>query len=100
MRVPGTDEKDLAVLAQAIRELAAGGTNARGTVTLTPSATSTVVSNKLASESSMVVLSPRTASAAAAAPGIFVSAKANGSFTLGHASSTATDQNFEYEVRR
>ncbi|MFB0490190.1 hypothetical protein ABIE45_002776 [Methylobacterium sp. OAE515] len=82
----------------AIRDLATGGTNAGGTVTLAAGATSTLVSNKLCTADTMVMLSARSASAAAAP--VFVQSTTNGGFTLGHDASAATDRTFHYELRR
>ncbi|MDP4005064.1 hypothetical protein [Methylobacterium sp. NEAU K] len=82
----------------AIRDLATGGTNASGDVTLVANATSTPVTDKLCTTDTMVVLSPRSASAAAAP--VFVRSTGNGTFTLGHDASAATDRAFHYELRR
>jgi hypothetical protein len=98
MRVPELREQDLSRVVQALREISAGSTNAMGTVTLTASATSTVVTNALCSTSSMIVLVPTTNNAATAI--VWQSAVANGSFTLGHDSTAAVDRTFKYEVRR
>ena len=82
----------------AVRDLATGGTNAGGDVTLAPSATTTTVEDPLCTADTMVMLSPRSASAAAAQ--VWVQSTAKGSFVLGHNSSAATDRAFYYELRR
>ncbi|MBN4095647.1 hypothetical protein [Methylobacterium sp. OT2] len=82
----------------AIRDLATGGTNAGGSVTLAANAASTPVENMLCADGAMVVLSPRSASAAAAQ--VWVQSTAKGTFTLGHDQSAATDRTFDYELRR
>ncbi|MBE7196598.1 MAG: hypothetical protein INR70_02175 [Parafilimonas terrae] len=82
----------------AIRDLAKGATNAGGDLTLTPSATSTTVQDRLCTANTMVMLSPRTADAAAMQ--VWTVSTQNGSFTLGHAASASTDLNFHYELRR
>lgn len=102
MRIPARGnaltQANLDTHGDAIRDLASGGTNAGGDVTLDVNATSTTVQARLCTADTMVMLSPRSASAAAAP--IFVRATENGSFTLGHDASAATDRAFHYELRR
>jgi hypothetical protein len=100
MNVPGLNETRLAILAQAIRELAEGASNSVSTVTLRTSATTTVVSNALASTGSHIDLCPLTANAAAAQATTYVSARARGSFTLTHASAATVDRTFSYRISR
>lgn len=94
----GPDEKDLRRFALAIQELSAGRSNAAKTVTLTPNATTTVVSFDNCSANSEVFLSPRTASAAAemGAGTLYVSAVANRLFTITHANNGQTDRTFGF----
>lgn len=82
----------------AINQLVQGRSNAVGTVTLTASATTTTVNAQNCGAGSVVFLSPQTAHAAAEVGNgtIFVSAVANGSFTLTHASNTQTDRVFGF----
>lgn len=82
----------------AVRDLATGGTNAGGSVTLAPGAASTPVDDMLCTDGALVLLSPRSASAAAAS--VWVQSTAKGTFTLGHDQSAATDRTFDYEIRR
>lgn len=82
----------------AIRDLATGGTNAGGSVTLKANATSTPVDDMLCAVGALVMLSPRSASAAAAS--VWVQSTAKGTFTLGHDASAAIDRTFDYELRR
>jgi hypothetical protein len=100
MNVPGLNEAKLPVLAQAIRELAEGAGNNLGTVTLTPSSTTTVVSNPLASASSHIDICPLTANAAAAQGTTYVSARGQGAFTLTHSSTATVDRTFSYRISR
>jgi hypothetical protein len=100
MRVPGLNEGSLPIVAQAVRELAEGASNSLSTVTLTASATSTVVSDRLATPSSHVDLCPLSANAAAAIPTTYVSARAQGSFTLTHANASTVDRTFSYRISR
>ena len=92
------DENDLKKFALAIQQLAQGRSNATGSCTLAPSASSTTVVAQNCGAGSVVLLSPRTAHAAAelAAGTLYVSAVALGSFTLAHANNAQTDRSFGY----
>ena len=81
----------------AINKIIEGRTENYGTVTLGTSTTQTVVTltNVTVSENSVIILQPVTANAAALA-NPWVSAKANGSFTITHASDANTDLTFDY----
>jgi hypothetical protein len=85
-------------IVNAIRQLMAGRSNAAGTVTLAANAASTVVTAVNCAAASQVFLFPKTAHAAAelAAGTCYVSAVANGSFTVTHANNTQTDRTFAY----
>lgn len=97
-KVGGVDRAALDKHVDAVNDLATGGTNASGDVTLAPGATTTEVSNPLCTANTMVTLSPRSATAAAAQ--VWVQSTAKGTFTLGHDSSAAADRAFHYELRR
>jgi hypothetical protein len=84
---------DTRQLAQAVRELVAGGTNAAGSFTLAVGATSTPVKDTLATPGCWILISPTSANAAAAKA--FVSAKASGTFTVTHAAAAA-GSTFDY----
>jgi hypothetical protein len=96
--VVARDEKDLKKFALAIQQLAEGRLNATGACTLAASASSTTVAAPNCAAGSVVLLSPRTAHAAAelAAGTLYVSAVALGSFTLAHANNAQTDRSFGY----
>jgi hypothetical protein len=94
--IPGPNETGPRV-AQAVRQIAAGGTNARNTLTLVAGQTSTVVADDLAAEGATVFLCPRTAAAAAA--GAWLSAMGAEQFTLSHPAAAA-GCTFDYEIRR
>ena len=79
---------------QAIRDLFAGRSNAVGTVTLTASATTTDVTAINCGKDSKVFLMPTTANAAADFASCYISAVANGSFTITHPSDGDTDKTF------
>lgn len=83
-----------------IAQLAAGRSNATGTVTLTPSATSTTVMDGNCAERSTVLLSPVTANAAVALATSYipVATTANGSFTITHSSAASVDRTFRYAI--
>jgi hypothetical protein len=96
--VVARDEKDLKKFALAIQQLGEGRSNAVGSLTLAASATSTTVAARNCGAGSVVLLSPRTAHAAAelAAGTLYVGAVALGSFTLAHANNAQTDRSFGY----
>jgi ethanolamine utilization microcompartment shell protein EutS len=100
MNIPGLNETRLVVLSQAIRELASGASNSVGQVTLTPSSTTTVVADPLATASSHIDLCPLTANAAAAQAAIYVSSRGQAAFTLTHASAASGDRTFSYRISR
>lgn len=84
--LPSTAEKDLAKFALSLQQLAAGRSNAIGSVTLAAGATSTVVSAINCAPSSAVFLFPKTANAAAALAALVSSVQkqvftANGTYT-------------------
>ena len=92
------DEKDARKIATAINQLAQGRSNAVGALTLVANAATTVVTAKNCGAGSVVLLSPLTAHAAAelAAGMLYVSAVANGAFTLTHANNAQTDRIFGF----
>ena len=92
---PTTEEVSIAV-----NDVIEGGSNATGSVTLTLSVASTVVSHKLCRSTSVVGLTPRTAVAATELGNgtIYVSTVTNGSFTLVHASSAVAGRTFDFTL--
>lgn len=94
--IPTPDDVDLLRVSTAIRQLASGRSNATGTVTLATGVTTTTVTNVNCSIEAQILLSPKTANAAGAVATTFVSAVANGSFTLTHANLGTTDRTFGY----
>lgn len=91
-RVLDTAEKDFRVIVNAINELAQGRSNAVGVVTLATGTTTTNVSAPTCGVGSVVILSPKTANAAALAQPYYTAS--NGSFVVTHASSADTDLTF------
>ena len=75
-----------------------GKLNSTGEVTLTASATSTNLVDERIGVNSVIILEPTNANSNSAKGNLYVSARANGSATLTHASSGNTDQNFVYVV--
>ena len=92
------DEKDQRKINSAINELAKGRSNAVGSVTLAANAASTTVTAVNCGAGSTVLLSPRTAHAAAeiAAGGCYISSVGNGTFTIAHANNAQVDRTFGY----
>ena len=98
--VPGTTETDLKKIVLAIQQLAAGRSNAVGTVTLVTGAASTVVTDNNCATASTPILTPASANAAAELGNgtMYVSAVANGSFTITHANSATAGRTFRYAI--
>ena len=98
--VPGMTETDLKKIVLALQQLAAGRSNAVGTVTLAVGAATTVVKDDNCAAGSTPLLTPATANAAAELGNgmLYVSAVANGSFTIAHASSVAAGRTFLYAI--
>ena len=98
--VPGIAETDPKRIVLAIQQLAAGRSNAVGAVTLTTGAAATVVNDRNCAAGSTPLLTPATAGAAAeiSSGALFVSAVANGSFTIAHANSAVTGRTFLYAL--
>lgn len=97
--VPDINETDLKKIVLSLQQLAAGRSNATGTVTLTVNvATTTVTPTQTGSiaAGSSIMLTPTTANAAAEVGNgtMYVSAVANGSFTITHANSATTGRTF------
>jgi hypothetical protein len=98
--VPGLTETDPKRIVLALQQLAAGRSNAVGIVTLATGAAATVVTDRNCAAGSTPLLMPTTASAAAEIGNgtLYVSAVANGSFTLAHANSAVTRRTFLYAI--
>jgi hypothetical protein len=93
---PHARENNPVRLAQAIRELFAGRSNAVGEVTLTESDTTTTVAAVNCGLDSKIFLFPTTADAATewAAGSLYISAVARGEFTITHANDASTTRTF------
>jgi hypothetical protein len=77
-----------------------GKTNATGTFTLSASTTTTSVTDVRAGTNSVINFTPTTANAAAevGAGGMFISARADSSFTITHANNSQSDRTFIYTI--
>ena len=98
--VPANTERDLGRIVRSIRELYEGRSNATGSFTVTQNAATTVVTAPNCSPDSKVFLQATSANAAAevGAGTIYVSAKAQGSFTVTHANSATASRTFDYRI--
>lgn len=96
--VPGLDETDLKKLILSLQQLAAGRSNAAGSVTLTANAASTAVSNDNFAAASTVYFTATTSNAAAGVTAMYISARAKGSFTITHANNAQTDRTYLYAI--
>lgn len=101
--VPGITETDLKKIILAIQQLAAGRSNAVGTVTLTTSTTTTVVTptqSGVIAPNSNIHLTATTANAATEVGNgtIYVSSVGKDTFTITHASSGTTGRTFMWSV--
>jgi hypothetical protein len=98
--VPGITETDPKKIVLAIQQLAAGRSNAVGTVTLATGAASTVVMDNNCAAGSVPITVPMTASAAAEVGNgtLFISAVRDGSFTITHANSATSGRTFLYAL--
>ncbi len=98
--VPGITETDLKKIVLAVQQLAAGRSNAVGAVTLLTASATTVVTDKNCAAGSTPLFTPITANAATEAGNgtMYVSAVANGSFTITHANSATTGRTFLYAL--
>jgi hypothetical protein len=91
--LPGLDQVE-----RTINELLKGRANNVGEVTLTANdTTSTTVDTRIKSQMK-IFLEPRTANAAAALTNVYVSAVADGSFTLTHSNTATLDRTFDYVI--
>jgi hypothetical protein len=97
---PGIAETDLKKIVLAIQQLAAGRSNAVGTVTLATGSAATVVPTANCAVGSTPILTPATASAAAELGNgtMYVSSVSNGSFTITHANNAVTGRTFLFAV--
>lgn len=98
--VPGVTETDLKKIVLALQQLAAGRSNAVGSVTLTTGVSSTVVTDENCASGSTPILTPTTAAAAAELGNgtMYVSTVTNGAFTIAHANNATPGRTFLYAL--
>lgn len=87
----------LRLLKLAVNSAMRGKINAGGELTLDAGAASTVKADNRCLASSIILLMPITANAAAALAGVYITTVA-GSFTINHANNAQTDRNFKYVI--
>ena len=75
-----------------------GKLNSTGTVTLRASQTTTTLTDARLGGNSIILFMPITANGRTGLNGMYVSARAEGSATLTHASSSNADQNLAYTI--
>jgi len=88
----------LRLISNTVNNTLDGKLNSTGSVTLTASATNTTLTDARIGANSIIILEPTNANSNTAKANLYVSAKADGSATLTHASSSNTDQKFGYVV--
>jgi hypothetical protein len=101
--VPGITETDLKKIILSLQQLAAGRSNATGTVTLATGSATTVVTptqTGMIATGSQPILTPITANAGTefGSGNWYVSTVANGSFTITHTNSATTGRTFLYAI--
>lgn len=98
--VPGSEETDLKKVILSLQQLAAGRSNAAGTLTLAANAATTTITNANCAVGSSPQLMPSSANASAEFKNgtIYVSTVSNGSFVITHANNAQTDRTFYYAI--
>lgn len=89
-------KQQVLLISTTLNEVLKGRANNTGTLTLEDGVTTTVVEDNLFQSDMVPLLMPTTANAAGALATTYVSARANGSFTLTHANAASTDRTFLY----
>lgn len=92
---PGASLKDIVT---GVNNLLRGKMNVVTSITLTASATSTVINDPRIGAASAIILIPRTANAAAAYATTFIGVKGKETATITHASTSATDRTFDVVI--
>ena len=98
-RLP-TEANNAREVSQVVNNILDGKLHSTGSFTCTASATSTTVSDFRAGLTSVILLMPTTANAAAEQGNgtIFVSTRNKQSFVVTHANNTQVDRSFEYII--
>jgi hypothetical protein len=101
---PGINETDLKLIITSLQQLAAGRSNATGTVTLnTGSATTVVVPTQsgMIAVTSQPIFTPMTAAASAelSSGNMFVSSVGKDTFTITHTNSATANRTFSWAIQ-
>lgn len=98
--LPAINETDQKKINLSIQQLGAGRSNAVGTVTLATGAATTVVTDANCAAGSVPEPFPTNAASATeyVSGNFYVSAVANGSFTITHTNSATTGRTFRYAI--
>ena len=98
--VPSTDQKDFVKIAVSLHQLAAGRSNAYGSVTLTENAATTTVTDANVSVNSVISLMPTNAASATefGAGTWYIGTVSNGSFVITHVNSATAGRTFKYLI--
>lgn len=88
-------KQQLRNISQALNSVLSGKLNAVTQITLTASSTTTQLIDQRIGGNTFIGFSPRSANAAAALSGLYVSQKVNGQATLTHASTATVDRTFD-----
>lgn len=91
----GDPQRHLQRVAEVINRINSGRINVTALLTLNSSATSTALNDNRITAQSFIQLMPLSASAATALAGVWFGVASNGTVTVHHGSSAATDMNFE-----
>lgn len=90
------EERNPQRIVDAVRQLVEGRHNAADRFTLTPGATTTIVTHPNCSRDCEPQFSARTANAAAALATTYISAVSQGQFTVTHANNAQVDRTFGF----
>ncbi len=87
-------------LAESAVNTLAGQTNAAGSVTLTASTATTVVTDQRVGNDSVITFMPKTANAAAEVGNgtMYISSRGKETFSITHANNAQTDRDYEYHI--
>jgi hypothetical protein len=94
----GDMREHLRVLAQRVNAALSGKLDNIGTVTLTASSATTVVTDARCGGDSAIFYTPTTANAAVATANVYTSSIGKGTFTITHANNAQTDRTFDYAI--
>lgn len=88
----------LRLISNTVNNTLDGKLNSTGTITLRQNQTTTTLEDARIGVNSIILFMPITANGNTAKANLYVSARADGTATLTHASNSNTDQNFGYVV--